>query len=190
MRALLLCLAFGIALPGCAVRELRDDQDKIRCALLDLYTNQIIDNLIRASNGMPIIQLDYSNAQASITVKETGSLSDSVATTRSTVLNRAAAITSAITRTTLNTVMASSSADHSNQVSVVASPVITSNEVYDGYIAFLTLPGSLQVSAGPPPEGVAHICKKCGGQYYWVPAEFKREFLRLALLTTAGVWTS
>src|SRR5204863_9203970 len=44
MRALLLCLAFGIALPGCAVRELRDDQDKIRCALLDLYTNQIIDN--------------------------------------------------------------------------------------------------------------------------------------------------
>src|SRR5438874_13816914 len=107
---------FGMGSIGCAVHELHNDQDKIRCALLDLYTNQIIDNLIRASNGMPIIQLDYSNAQASITVKETGSLSDSVVTTRSTVLNRAAAITSAITRTTLNTVMASTSADHSNQV--------------------------------------------------------------------------
>src|SRR5947207_11499819 len=107
------CLCWTVTGAGCATAELHADQDKIRCALLDLYTNQIIDNLIRASNGMPIIQLDYTNAQASITVKETGSLSDSVVTTRSTVLNRAAAITSAITRTTLNTVMASTSADHS-----------------------------------------------------------------------------
>jgi len=63
--------------------------------------------------------------------------------------------------------------------------VTTSNEVYDAYLAFLTLPGSLQASYSPPPKGAAHVCRQCGDQYYWVPVEFKRDFLRLALLTTA-----
>jgi hypothetical protein len=207
MRRLLLsfCLC-GLAPAGCAVPELRDDQDKIRGALLDLYTNQIIDNLIRASNGMPIIQLDYINAAANITVMESANLSDSLVTTRSSaaapsltgtsMLSRAVAGTSraltvvagttfTITRSTMNTLMGGGSASNSNQVAVTASPVTTSNEVYDAYLAFLTLPGSLQASPQPPPEGAAHICKKCGNVYYWVPAEYKKEFLGLALATTA-----
>ena len=85
-RFLLVFCVCSVAAPGCAVHEMYKDQDQIRTALLDLYTNQIIDNLVRASKGMPIIQLDYTNAQAMITVKETGSASDSLGTTRSTVL--------------------------------------------------------------------------------------------------------
>src|SRR5436190_17301613 len=70
-----------LALSGCAVKQLNADHDKIRTALLDLYTNQIIDNLVRASHGLPIIQLDYTNATALVTVVDTESLSDSLATT-------------------------------------------------------------------------------------------------------------
>src|SRR5262245_56644935 len=44
------------------------------------------------------------------------------------------------------------------------------------------MPGSLQVTACPPPEGTSHLCKRCGDQYYWVPAEFKKQFLALALV--------
>src|SRR5262249_39003895 len=63
--------------------------------------------------------------------------------------------------------------------------VTTANEVYDAYLEFLTLPGSLQQTHQPPPEGAAHLCRKCGKHYYWVPVEYKYQFLRLALLTTA-----
>src|SRR5205823_6472697 len=71
------------------------------------------------------------------------------------------------------------------QVALTATPVTTCNEVYDAYLEFLALPGSLRCSLTPPPEGAAHISKKCGDQYYWVPVEYKKHFLGLALATTA-----
>src|SRR5258708_623877 len=81
--AVLLCCNTSI---GCVVPELRNDQDKIRSALLDLYTNQIIDNLIRASDGMPIIQLDYTNATGTVTLKETANAGDTSANTGTNML--------------------------------------------------------------------------------------------------------
>jgi hypothetical protein len=81
---LVFCLTAS-ASSGCAVQQLKADQDKIRTALLDLYTDQIMDNLIRLSKGWPIIQLDYTNATALVTVADTTSLSDSVASTASRV---------------------------------------------------------------------------------------------------------
>ena len=43
----------------------------------------------------------------------------------------------------------------------------------------------------PPPPGAAHIvqcsklgCCDCAGKYYWVPCEYRHDFLRLALVTT------
>jgi hypothetical protein len=175
----------AVPLSGCAVRELRHDQDKIRCALLDLYTNQIMDNLVRASNGMPIIQIDYTNATGTITAKETAGLSETTATTSSNVFTAAAARSLVVTRTILGTALGTAGVEHTNQVAVTGTPVTTANEVYDAYLEFLSLPGSLQVTCDPPPEGAAHICKQCDKKYYWVPAEFKYQFLRLSLLTTA-----
>jgi hypothetical protein len=165
--------------------ELRSDQDRIRCALLDLYTNQIMDNLIRAQNGLPIIQLDYTNATATITISETSTLNDSVADTSSNALTLLAAPSLALGKTVVSTLAGSLGATHSNQVALTAAPVTNCNEVYDAYLEFLTLPGSLQASAEAPAEGVAHIWKKCGNLYYWVPAQYKKQFLGLALATTA-----
>jgi hypothetical protein len=180
-----LIFAALLSLSGCAVRELCNDQDKIRHCLLHLYTNQIMDNLIRASQGLPIIQLDYSNATATITVRENASLNDALATTRSTVITKAMATTVGITRTTFNTLTGAVGGENTNQVAVTASPVTTINEVYDAYLGFLSLPGSLQASPSPPPKGVALITAQCGDTYYWVPIQFRKEFLGLALATTA-----
>ena len=182
---LLIFCAGSMACAGCAVSELRSDQDKIRTVLLDLYTNQIMDNLIRAGNGMPIIQLDYTNATATITVSETLSLNDGLSTSNGNTLTVLAGPSVAIAKTAANVLTGSAGSTHSNQVALTATPVTTCNEVYDAYLEFLALPGSLRCSTTPPPAGEAHICKKCGDQYYWVPVEYTKEFLGLALATTA-----
>ncbi len=180
-RLVLIAFVLSLAVAGCAVDQVHKDQDKLRCALLELYTDQIADNLIRASNGMPIIQLDYTNAAATITVQDTASMSDSVASTYSSVATQALAIT----RTTLNTLTCGLTSQHTNQVAVTATPVITSNSVYDAYLQFLAIPGSLRVSTERPPDCAVHVCKKVGDKYYFVPIEFKYLYLRLALITTA-----
>jgi hypothetical protein len=179
---LLVLLAASVA--GCAVHEMHKDQDLIRGALLDLYTNQIMDNLVRAANGLPIIQLDYTQAQANVTIKNTVAGSENQATTGSRVLMIPATALST-TRTVVTTLIGGLANENSNQVSVAANPVTTSNEVYDAYLEYLTLPGSLVVTCQAPNPGQAHICKKYDGKYYWVPMSYKGYFFRLALLTTA-----
>jgi hypothetical protein len=167
-RLLILFLLLG-ANAGCAVAQAHRDQDQMRAALLDLYTNQVIDNLIRAYNRMPIIQLDYTQAQGMITVQRTANLTDSFTTT-SPVVN---VLTSAL------------GLQNTNQITINAVPVTTSNEVYDAYLEFLSIQDSLIASAEPPPAGAAHICRKCGDLYYWVPIWCRDKFFELALLSTA-----
>ena len=169
---------------GCVVHELASDQDQIRQTLLDLYTDQVMDNLVRASKGMPIIQLDYTNATGTLTMQESGTIGDSQATTHSNLL-AIPAKTVGLTKTLLNTAMGITGFQHTNQVAVTATPVTTSNGVYDAYLQFLTLPGSLEVSTQKPPDCVVQICRKYGNLYYAVPVEYRFQFLRLSLVTTA-----
>jgi len=184
-RSLFLCACCLTSMAGCAVEQARNDQDKIRVALLDLYTNQLMDNLIRASNGMPIIHLDYGTAQATVVSKNSAMSSDSYANTVSHVLTVAATTTMTTTRTAMNTFMGSASHDNMETVAVSATPLTTSVEAYNAYLQFLALPGSLQVSSCPPEPGIAHICRRRGPSYYWIPIAFKDQFYNLQLATTA-----
>ncbi|HEY3964990.1 MAG TPA: hypothetical protein VGM05_10605 [Planctomycetaceae bacterium] len=182
-RNLLLFVVFAASSAGCAVYQLGSDQDKIRCTLLDLYTNQIVDNLIRAHNKLPIIQMDYSNATATVTMKETSGVNNNLATTSANVFTAAAGML-VVTNTTLNTVTGMGSLDHTNQISVVGTPLASTAAVYDAYEKFLS-DGGLNVTCDPPSPGAAHVCKRSGNLYYWVPVEYQKEFLRLSLATTA-----
>jgi hypothetical protein len=183
-RSILLCF-WCLLISGCVVNQLRNDQDRIRLMVQELQTNQLMDNLVRASNGMPIIQLDYSAAQTTVTMKDSAMLSDGNAVTHSNVLTTAATTTVMRTRMVVNTLMSSLSLDHTNEVAVGATPLTTSVEAYNAYLQFLAIPGSLQVSPNPPPPGAAHICKQYGKEYYWVPFEFKDQFFDLGLATTS-----
>jgi hypothetical protein len=155
--------------PGCAVAQAHRSQDQIRVALLDLYTDQVMDNLIRAHNRMPIIQLDYTTAQGMITVKGTASAGD-----QQTWANSVTSV--------FNTALGF---ENTNQITLSATPVTASNEVYDAYLQYLSIPDSLITTAEPPPPGAAHICRTCGDMYYWVPVWCRDKFFELALLSTA-----
>jgi hypothetical protein len=146
-----------------------------------------MDNLVRAKSGLPIIQLDYTNAQANVTFTNTIGGSVNQAATSSNVFALPAAALSA-TRMIVTTLAGNLMNVNSNQVGVAAQPVTTQNEVYDAYLQFLDEdknPGSLMVSCDPPAAGAAHLCRKFDGKYFWVPIEYRELFFRLALLTTA-----
>jgi hypothetical protein len=230
-----------------------------------------MDNLVRLSEGLPIIQLDYTNAVASVTFTASETASDSyttaasgaatlgtsssltsatthsvtpttsattatvngtstvvspgsttVATTTSatpatvtTVVNPATTPTNTTSSTVTNvssvastigtalTALAgktfslltthsatnlftgSQTSTNTNQVTLTATPVTTSNDVYDAYLYYMTLPGSLQCANTPPAPETAILVKKRGKQYFWIPVEMKKEFMALSLATTA-----
>lgn len=48
-----------IALAGCQAQRIGGQGKDFRAALLDMYTDQIMDNLIRAKNNEPFVQLEY-----------------------------------------------------------------------------------------------------------------------------------
>jgi hypothetical protein len=174
------CLS-SLAAGGCAVHQAKKDQDRIRTALLDLYTNQVIDNLVRTYNRLPIIQIDYIDAQGMVTVEGSAGLEEeqTAQTTRSLLapLSKTRQITTHLT--------GNWSLKNTNQITLKAEPVTASNEVYDAYLEFLSIPGSVVVTLDPPPECAAHVCKKYCGKYYWVPVDYADDFFRLSLLTTA-----
>jgi hypothetical protein len=176
---------FTMAISGCAVYGLHDDQERLRSTLLDLCTNQVMDNLVRASNGLPIIHLDYTNANTQLSVDVNASIGETAADTHSNTIAALAMSSALVTRTFANTIAGSLGISRTNQVAVTATPVTTSNQVYDAYLSYLTIPGSLQVTCSPPPPGAAHVCRRFRDEYYWVPVAFKDRYFELAAITTA-----
>src|SRR6516225_9673574 len=72
-------LAFLVIDPcvGCRAQQLANDQDHIRSAVLELESNQIMDNLIRIRKGLPIMQLDYNHMTGTVTQTVNGNVSGS-----------------------------------------------------------------------------------------------------------------
>jgi hypothetical protein len=182
--------------PGCRSAQLEKDQDCMRDALLDLYTNQIMDNLIRAYNGYPIVQLDYSDITGTVTQNSNASYGghQDLETDR----NEFGVTT---LRQFTKFFEYSIGGSQENQLTITANPVLNNNEVYNAYLEFLQRPERFIASDEPPPPGAAHIVrcapgapcdsgcgpckgKKCVKKYFWVPCEYRYDFLRLALVTT------
>src|SRR5262249_53494378 len=107
-------LLFLTTLGGCAVHETHKDHNIIRQTLLDLYPDQIMDNLVRTANRMPIIQLDYNNAGTQVTITTGIGGNVSQAATSSNVLAIPAA-TLSLTRTIVTSLTGNAAATNSNQ---------------------------------------------------------------------------
>jgi hypothetical protein len=173
---------------GCRAAQLGMDQGDMRQALLALYTDQVMDNLVRARNNLPIIHLDYSNITGTVTQSGGGEFAD----TQIEGTNRLGAtpgkdLPEAITfperRTFSNTLNWRVNVSQMNQLTLTAQPVISSQAVYDAYLDFLAVADRLRDSKDNP-VGPVHIKKKFQGRYYWVPQEYAADFFRLSLLTT------
>jgi len=181
---LLLPLLLVMGGAGCRSAQLAQDQDQFRARLLDLYTNQIMDNLVRADQGLPIVQLDYSKVTGTIT--QNGMLSfTSTQTTTNTKMLVIPTVVRTLTHSFMNAAAFNPTAYQTNALTVTADPVVDHNEVYDAYLEFLCKqPPRLVHTPEPPDPCVAHLVRRCGNLYYWVPIEYKYEFLKLALVTT------
>ena len=161
---------------GCAVTGVHNDQANLRTALVTLCSNQVMDNLVRASNGLPIIHLDYTNGNTQMTLDVNASLSETAGNTRSNALTALGMSSVLVIRPFSNTIAGRLGMSRVNQVGVTATPVTTNNQLYDAYLSFLTIPGSLVVTDCPPPDGAAHVCQQFRDQYYWVPIEFRDRY--------------
>ncbi len=191
--ATIMCAVFG-----CRSTELAYDQDHIRSAVMQLHTDQIIDNLIRYRNGLPILQLDYQHMTGTVTDTASGTLSGSqtVAGTKS-LTGPTTAL--AFSRVLTNVFNWSVMGQKVNQLTVTAEPVNTAPDVYQAYQIFMSNTRNLMEGPSPPPPETFILCRSyasCGGsgchhwkhhpeKYYWVPNEAKDDFLRMAIHAVA-----
>ena len=169
----------------------------MRQAVLDLHTNQIMDNLIRIRQGLPILHVDYLHMTGTISQTAGGTFGDSQSLIDN--VTRTAAATFSHTLTNGQTYGAS--ANQFKQLTVTAEPVLNNYEVYHAYLEFLSVPEHLVETPEAPPPGAALLVrcmpKSCcdltearrhphkDKTYFWVPCEFRDAFFKLALFTVA-----
>lgn len=173
MIRLFLLSALLISSTGCRARQLQQDQVGFRDTIVELMTEQVMENLILAYRGMPFVHIDYTRSTGTITQKSDAGVD---------VSQRDVSLIE-------NFVGASIAGGQSNQLTVTAEPVFDQNEVYDAYLEFLNPDAEfgprLIETCDPPPCGAAHICRRAeNGLYYWVPIHYKTDFLKLALVTS------
>ncbi len=193
---------------GCRSQQLARDQDHIRTSVLELHTNQIMDNLVRVRKGLPIVQLDYTNMTGTITQTGSGTAGGGQ-TGLSNQFRSLPASATAISSVVTNVVNGSGTATQVNQLTITAQPVLNSPEVYNAYLNYLKVDDHLRQTSEPPPCGAAIAvrwyesdccdggCPTCSDHghwwikherpkvYYWIPSEYRDEFRRLALYTVA-----
>ena len=160
---LLLGLSSAVS-AGCRSKVLTNDQQDFRARLLDLYTDQILDNLIRARQGMPFVQLDYTNFTGTVTDTGNGSfaLNSPGSSTSSTIgANRVA------------------------QLTVTGNPVVDKPQVYQAYLDYLEkYEDGLIESPEAPPAGAYLACKCFCDSFWWIPIDRRKEFQQLSMQTT------
>jgi hypothetical protein len=160
-----LCACLGISfLAGCAALDTHQaklDQKQLRDVLMDYTDEQILDNLIRASHGLPIVHFDLSNITGSVTSKLTPTAggghvvtsvksrtpTSSTVTTDQTTSGTGAAVVNTIVKSfsvvggVVDTIARPFSwgitAERDNAISVQADPLLDDPKVYEAYIKFL-----------------------------------------------------
>jgi hypothetical protein len=172
-------LATGCALlTGCQARQIAHDEKTFRQAVLDMYTDQAMDNLVRARCGMPFAQLAYRD----IYVYDDDTLTGTASVDQTVDTKRGAAI-SAFLRDLTNKYSLLGTARRDKIMSLHADVVTTQNDVYDAYFAFATDPSCFVVTETKP-DCPVHLMRKEGEKYYWIPLEAAPIFQQLVMKTT------
>jgi hypothetical protein len=174
---------------GCRSQQLGKDQNQFRQVLLEMQEDQLMDNLIRARNRMPLLHLDFTNITGTVTHSGTASVGGGPTGTRtSTFVKPTMTTAGSLVRVASQTFTYGVNASQINQLTVTANPVVDNSALYLAYVNFVERPGRLIDSCDPPPPGAAHIVRQSGKQFYWVPVEYRNEFMEVALRTN-GVRT-
>ncbi len=167
---------------GCYHTQVRNDGNQVRKALLEMYTDQAMDNLIRARNNLPFIQLNYHDLLVQATDQYTGTFTNTqtFAADRSLTFIKLAA---SAMRTVGTNFSFGGTAQRQDLLSFKADPITDQDDIYDKYLAFARDPARFQVSDHAPRFPV-HLMRKFQGCYYYIPCEYAQDFLELILQTT------
>jgi len=177
-------MAWMLALScGCYRAQVRNDGNQVRGALLDMYTDQAMDNLIRAYLNLPFIQLNYHDLLVQATDQYTGTLSNAQMFSANRGYNIASTLALSALRTVGTTFTFGGTAQRQELLSFKADPITDQNDIYDKYLEFVKNPSYFQVADKPPPFAV-HLVRKYNGCYYFIPCEAAQPFLQLILGTT------
>jgi hypothetical protein len=166
---------------GCQGVRLVREGEATRNAILDLYTEQAMDNLVRARCNMPFVQLAYRDIGVQDLDTLGASINDTYGDTNEVTRTGLAIVTSAV-HTVSNSLMIGASQSRSKTLSYSAQPVTDQNDIYLDYLAFANDPGLLMESCVEPK--CYHVRRKCNGKWYWVPPEAGPVFLALVLKTS------
>jgi len=171
-----------LLLCGCQAVQVAHDGQSFRHALLDMYTDQAFDNLIRAREGLPFVQLTYRD----LLVQDTDTLSGSASagwSESATHSTGAAGVFTSISRMFGHMFGLNAMSSRAKIMSFYADPVTTENDVYETYLTFASDPNLLVASDTKP--GCAVICRRqCGHKWYFVPVEAGPAFQSLVLKTS------
>lgn len=167
---------------GCMHRQVARDGIGSRQAILDVYTDQIMDNLIRARRGLPFVQLSYRNILVQELDSFGGGATDTAVSSTDQSVNAVGAV-SGVVRKWGNTVVPTFSGKRDRTISFSADPVTDKNDIYEYYLAFASDP-TLLVESDSKPTCAVHMCRQWGDRWYYVPCEAAGVFLQLSLKTT------
>ncbi|HZZ82607.1 MAG TPA: hypothetical protein VFE62_29180 [Gemmataceae bacterium] len=171
---------------GCLARKVTADGVNLRQALIDMYTDQAFDNLIRAHENRLFVQLSYSQLSVvdkdAVTGSAVGGEAD-LARGRATDLTKSALAAFANTTNYTGKFPLGLSGQRDRILSFHADPVTDKNYIYDAYRDFAHNSGLFVVSDRKPTCDV-HIARKCGCNWYWIPREAGGDFLQLVIRTS------
>jgi hypothetical protein len=174
---------WALGMCGCQGQRIGIQGLDFREALLCMYTEQIIDNLIRAYENQPFVQLEYTElfAQQLDEIGADGTMGETVTDSRGTAFSADSSSTSG--RNIVSAFSISGSVNWKGTLNFKARPITNRNRVYQAYIDFVREPARFVRCKQAPAEAV-HILRRRNGYYYWVPKGAAEDFLELAMITT------
>lgn len=149
--AWLLALFYVPALlfPGCTYTQVHYDEDQLRLGMVEFYRSQIMDNLIRASNGLPFVHVDLSNLQAAVqnklaatvafgqTLNDTGTKQTTVG---GTLARGVVGVVTTASELAVRPFTASVNPERDNNITVTENPTFgDAADVYQTYAQFLNM---------------------------------------------------
>jgi hypothetical protein len=180
---------FLVLSSGCLARQVGNDGVDLRAAVLNMYTDQALDNLIRARNNLPFVQLSYSKLQVNNDNKLKAMMTGGAAnftyghTVTPTAASPLARFTTLVMFAGAFPFSATDTGDRS--LTFHADPITDQNFIYEEYLQFANTEGQF-IDSDCPPAGPVHCMRKCGNRWYWVPLEARDAFLALVLKTAFG----
>lgn len=172
--SMMMALLLVVSTAGCKSTRLSHDGNEVRGALLQLYEDQAMDNLIRARRNQPVVHLDFDG----INVQESDSLSANYGGGQNSTQAIAAAARTVATGWNIGT-----KASNSATLSYDAKPVNNDTGVYDLYRKFADHPEFL-CEGTELPDWDVHIYREKDGCFYWIPCAHASTYYEFMMATT------